>query len=104
MMVHFDAAKVPRAEVISYLKHQESVLMGLDCHRIMCRKFKLPLTYDSMAQQEANKRYMETQRPYAPYLPDNLSFVAESNAMSPQMLKEMLLSQELIAFNVGFFW
>lgn len=78
--------------------------MGLDCHRIMCRKFKLPLTYDSMAQQEANKRYMETQRPYAPYLPDNLSFVAESNAMSPQMLKEMLLSQELIAFNVGFFW
>ncbi|KAK4550704.1 hypothetical protein LTR36_000283 [Oleoguttula mirabilis] len=54
-------------------------------------------------QTEATKRYMETQRPHAPYLPDNLAFVAKNNAFSVDKLCYNLLHGELMAVVVGFF-
>lgn len=47
---------------------------------------------------------METQRPYAPYLPDNLRFVAENNAFSESELKKVFLEGEgLVVVVVGFY-
>ena len=46
---------------------------------------------------------METQRPYASYLPDNMEFVAKNNGLERKDLEKMLLSSKLIAVAVGFF-
>lgn len=104
LMVHFDSSRLQRDYVLAYLRRMEGSIGNTKSSKIQCRKFKLPISYNSKAQEEATKRYMETQRPYAPYLPDNFRFVADSNAMTAKDLKAMLLNQELMAFNVGFFW
>jgi urea carboxylase len=46
---------------------------------------------------------MTNQRPHAPYLPDNLSFVAKNNAFTPDQLKQIYLSGHFMAVVVGFF-
>lgn len=46
---------------------------------------------------------METQRPYASYLPDNMEFVAKNNGLERKDLEKMLLTSNLIAVSVGFF-
>jgi len=46
---------------------------------------------------------METQRPYASYLPDNLDFVAKNNGLERKDLINILLTSNLIAVSVGFF-
>lgn len=46
---------------------------------------------------------METQRPHAPYLPDNLAFVAKNNAFTPEKLKQIYLNGTFMAVVIGFF-
>jgi len=46
---------------------------------------------------------METQRPYASYLPDNMDFVAKNNGLERKDLEKILLTSNLIAVSVGFF-
>jgi biotin carboxyl carrier protein len=46
---------------------------------------------------------MTNQRPHAPYLPDNLAFVAKNNAFTPERLKEIYLNGQFMAVMVGFF-
>lgn len=67
------------------------------------RRFHLPICFESKAQDEAIKRYMETQRPYAPYLPDNMDFVAKINGMTKDELLKIFLSADFMAIAVGFF-
>ena len=46
---------------------------------------------------------MANQRPHAPYLPDNLAFVARNNALTPDQLKHIYLTEAFMAVVVGFF-
>ena len=46
---------------------------------------------------------METQRPYASYLPDNMEFVAKNNGLERKELENILLTSKLMAVSVGFF-
>lgn len=75
----------------------------LSTTKIPCRRFKLPITFSSPEQREAVARYMETQRPHAPYLPDNLAFVARNNGLEPQDLVKTYLTGTFVAVCVGFY-
>ena len=46
---------------------------------------------------------METQRPYASYLPDNMAFVAKNNGLERKDLEKILTTAKLMAVSVGFF-
>lgn len=71
--------------------------------KVPSRKFSLPICFESPAQQEAIQRYTETQRPYAPYLPSNMEFVAKINGITFEELLSIFLSVEFMAICVGFF-
>lgn len=99
----YDGAKVPRDHLIKHLQTLEEQIGDLSMAKVPCRRFRLPLTFESQEQFEATKRYMETQRPQAPYLPDNLDFVAKNNAFTAEQLKHNMLNGDLMAVVVGFF-
>ncbi|KAK5131335.1 hypothetical protein LTR08_001001 [Meristemomyces frigidus] len=99
----YNGAKLPRAQLVEHLQKLEDQLGDLSKIKVPCRRFKLPLSFESKEQTDATKRYMETQRPHAPYLPDNLAFVAKNNAFSVEQLKHNMLNGELMAVVVGFF-
>ncbi|KAJ9659577.1 hypothetical protein H2201_007326 [Coniosporium apollinis] len=101
--IFYNGLALPRDRLISHLQQLEDQLGDLTTQKVPCRRFRLPISFESKAQDEATKRYMETQRPHAPYLPDNLAFVAKNNAFTPEQLKGIYLTGTLMAVVVGFF-
>ncbi|EME47721.1 hypothetical protein DOTSEDRAFT_51063 [Dothistroma septosporum NZE10] len=99
----YDGAKVPRDVLIKHLQTLEDQIGDLSKTKVPCRRFRLPLTFESQEQIVATQRYIETQRPQAPYLPDNLEFVAKNNAFTAKQLKHNMLNGDLMAVVVGFF-
>lgn len=103
LMLYYDGAKVPQQNLIAYLCDIEAKLGDLSEAKMPSRLFKLPLTFESQRQKDAIERYMETQRPYAAYLPDNMKFVAENNAFTKGEVQNIYLNARLMVVSVGFF-
>ncbi|KAK3671644.1 hypothetical protein LTR78_008377 [Recurvomyces mirabilis] len=103
LLILYDGSRLPRDQLVAHLQGLEGSLGDLSKIKVPCRRFKLPLSFESKEQTEATQRYMETQRPQAPYLPDNLEFVARNNAFSADQLKRNMLEGTLMAVVVGFF-
>ena len=103
LLIHYNGAELPRADLIAHLHTIESQLGDLRRTKVPTRIFKLPISFESKFQDEATQRYITNQRPHAPYLPDNLAFVARNNALTPQQLKDIYLTGQFMAVVVGFF-
>ena len=103
LLIYYDGLKIPQKMLIDHLVKLESELGDLSTSRVPSRLFKLPIIFDHPKQDAALTRYMETQRPYASYLPDNMDFVAKNNGLSVQELKDIFTKSSLIAVSVGFF-
>jgi urea carboxylase len=86
LMLYFDSTKVPRPKLLEYLLQLENDLGDLSEARFPSRKYKLPITFESKRQKDSLQRYIETQRPYASYLPDPMEFVAKNNAFTVQQV------------------
>lgn len=103
LTIFYNGLLLDRAQLVTHLQQLEDSLGDLTQIKVPTRRFRLPISFESKLQDEANQRYMETQRPYAPYLPSNLDFVARNNAFTPERLKEIYLTGTLMAVVVGFF-
>ncbi|KAL5362129.1 allophanate hydrolase subunit 2-domain-containing protein [Aspergillus floccosus] len=103
LMLYYDGSKIPQAKLLKYLCELEAKLGDLSTAKMPSRLFRLPLTFESQRQKEAITRYMETQRPYASYLPDNMGFVAKNNAFTREEFENIFLSASLMVVAVGFF-
>ncbi|KAL5049542.1 hypothetical protein BDW71DRAFT_150423 [Aspergillus fruticulosus] len=103
LMIYYDGIKIPQQKLINYLCTIETQLGDLSRAKVPSRRFKLPLTFQSKRQDDAIKRYMETQRPYASYLPDNIDFVARNNAFTRAELENIYLTASFMVITVGFF-
>ncbi|KAL1613445.1 hypothetical protein SLS54_010607 [Diplodia seriata] len=103
LLLTYDGSAIPRAQLVSYLQSAEAQLGDLRMAKLTCRRFRLPLSFESAAQRAAIARYTETQRPHAPYLPDNLAFVARNNGITSTELKRIYLRGTHVAVAVGFF-
>ena len=102
-MLYYNGAKIPQSDLLVYLCTIEAQLGDLSAAKMPSRLFKLPLTFESQRQKDALQRYMETQRPYASYLPDNMSFVAKNNAFTMEEFQKIYLSASFMVVAVGFF-
>ena len=102
LLIYFDSLKIPRSRLIAYLIDLEAKIGDLSETKVPSRIFRLPILFDSKKQKEATKRYMETQRPYASYLPDNMDFVAKNNGMKRKDLMDIYLNAKLIAVRLVF--
>ncbi|KAL1642198.1 hypothetical protein SLS58_005538 [Diplodia intermedia] len=103
LLLTYDGSAIPRARLLSHLQGLEAQLGDLRGAKLACRRFRLPISFESAAQRAAVARYMETQRPHAPYLPDNLAFVARNNGITPAELRRIYLAGTHVAVAVGFF-
>ncbi|KAL8841495.1 MAG: hypothetical protein Q9170_000878 [Blastenia crenularia] len=103
LLIYYDGLRIAQATLLTHLIRLESEIGDLSRAKVPSRLFKLPILFGSPRETAAINRYMETQRPYASYLPDNMDFVAKNNGLEKQDLKEILLTARLIAVSVGFF-
>ena len=103
LMLYYDGSRIPQSDLIKHLTAIESELGNLRSAKVPSRLFKLPLTFESKRQDAAIQRYIETQRPYASYLPDNADFVAKNNGFTKKELQNIYLTANFMAVAVGFF-
>jgi len=103
LLIYYDGLTIPQSKLISHLIDLEAQLGDLSKSKVPSRIFKLPITFNSPKETNAIKRYMETQRPYASYLPDNMEFVAKNNGLEKRDLQNILTKSSLITVSVGFF-
>lgn len=102
LMIHYDGSKILQQTLLSHLITLETQFGDLSEAQVPSRRFRLPVAFDNERQAAAVRRYMETQRPYAPYLPDNMKFVAETNGLKRDDLERIYLSGSFMAVAVGF--
>lgn len=88
LMIHFNSLQIPRQEMLEYLIKLESEVGDLSEAKFPGRKFRLPITFRTKEEETSLKRYMETQRPYASYLPDPFAFVAKNNGFTEQQVSQ----------------
>ncbi|OGE50922.1 hypothetical protein PENARI_c015G08798 [Penicillium arizonense] len=103
LLIHYDGLKFSQDNLVKLLVSLQKTIGDLSNSNVPSRKFRLPICFESPAQQEAVQRYMETQRPHAPFLPNNMDFVANINGITYDELVEIFLSVEFMAICVGFF-
>ena len=103
LLIYYDGTKIPQSKLVSHLLELEKQLGDLSTAKVPSRVFKLPIIFESHRQKAAIQRYMETQRPYASYLPDTLEFVAKNNGLERKDLEWIFLNSRLMAVSVGFF-
>ncbi|EQL34413.1 acetyl-CoA/propionyl-CoA carboxylase [Blastomyces dermatitidis ATCC 26199] len=88
LSLYYDGLKIPQRKLIDYLCELEVELGDLSQAKMTSRSvFKLPLTF------------VETQRPYASYLPDNMDFVAENNAFTREQFENIYLTASFMRMN-----
>lgn len=87
LMLYYDSLRVSRERMMNYLVKLEEELGDLSESQFPSRKYRLPITFESQKQKDSLQRYIETQRPYASYLPDTAEFVAKNNAFTVQQVR-----------------
>ncbi|CAI7585960.1 unnamed protein product [Penicillium glandicola] len=103
LLIHYDGLRLSQEKFIQLLVSLQNNIGDPSNSKVPSRKFRLPICFESPAQEEAIQRYTETQRPYAPFLPSNMDFVADINGITHDDLVEIFLSVEFMAICVGFF-
>ncbi|KAI0479798.1 urea carboxylase [Xylaria cf. heliscus] len=69
-----------------------------------CREIRLPLVMDHPEIEQCIRRYMETTRNKAVYLPDNVEYIRKCNGLSTRReVFDMILETEFVVPAVGFF-
>ncbi|KPI37203.1 putative urea carboxylase [Cyphellophora attinorum] len=103
LMIYYDSLTVGRDNMMKLLLKLEDEMGDLSSSKFPSRLYKLPIAWNHTKQKESLKRYMETQRPYASYLPDPAEFVAENNAFSERQLRDIFTKSSFMTVAVGFF-
>ena len=103
LLIYYNGLKLTQKKLVAHLTDLEAQFGDLSQAKVPSRIFRLPITFDSPKETDAIKRYMETQRPYASYLPDNMEFVAKNNGLERKDLENILLTSNLLTVSVGFF-
>ncbi len=81
LLIRYDPLEIPLPKLIENLKEIERRLESMANQVVASRRIVLPISYDDSAVREATESYMAHVRASAPYLPDNLAFVARANGL-----------------------
>jgi urea carboxylase len=80
VFIAFDPAKIHQLAATELLVQLESTLSRASPYP--GKTYHLPMLFDPEENLRATARYMETQRPYATYLPDNIDFIRRNNGLA----------------------
>lgn len=79
VLVSYDPKIISQTEATLLIVRMEAALT--DSLTIHGKTYHLPMVFDPEENKVATQRYMDTQRPYAAYLPDNIDFIRRNNGL-----------------------
>lgn len=103
MCVVFDSNHTSRDFLIQELAKLERSIPSIDELKVPSRVFKFPITFDHKALRHCIERYQRSQRPHAPYLPNNTDFVMRANCINTvEEFKAAIVGHTQIVVAVSF--
>ncbi|KAK1599175.1 allophanate hydrolase subunit 2-domain-containing protein, partial [Colletotrichum navitas] len=104
LTVHFDPLQMHQSELLQKLMELDESIEEVVGVKVAVRELRLPLCVDHPTVKEATERYMESIRPTAAYLPDNVEYLRKNNALeSRRDVLDSLVKTPWLAVGVGFF-
>lgn len=102
LLITFQPEVVDQATATKVLLELERGLPDATAAKIPSRIFHLPFVFDAEELREATLRYMQSVRPYAVYLPDNIEFLRRVNGLKTREdVLEAVCSTPYLVIGVG---
>ncbi|KAK2011101.1 urea carboxylase [Colletotrichum eremochloae] len=104
LTVHYDPFQIHQSELLRDLTKLDESIEKIVGIKVPVRELSLPLCVDHPTVKEATERYMESMRPTAAYLPDNVEYLRKNNALgSRREVLDSLVKTPWLTVAVGFF-
>ena len=102
LQIHYDSRRIGQADLVATLLERERQIGSVDDMQVTSRVLHLPLAFEDSATLAAVKRYQETIRPDAPWLPNNVEFIRRINGLkSAEQVKEIVLKASYMVLGLG---
>ncbi|TVY80340.1 putative urea carboxylase [Lachnellula suecica] len=103
VMIQFDPKAISQHELLQIVHQAESSIQATTDIKIPCREVHLPVVFDHPDIAASEQRYIETNRPTAVYLPDNVEYLRTNNGLATRRETfETLLKSPYLIVAVGF--
>jgi urea carboxylase len=101
--IQYDAKVISQSKLVKTVHELESSIAATTNIKIPCREIHLPAVFEHPDIQASTQRYMETNRPTAAYLPDNIEYLRINNGLSTRrQVFDTLLNSPFLVVAVGF--
>ncbi|KAL3235357.1 hypothetical protein RNJ44_00116 [Nakaseomyces bracarensis] len=101
VLVEFDGYQISQSELLKTLVAYENELPFDKNWKVNSRLFRLPMAFEDSKTLESVSRYQETIRSSAPWLPNNVDFIAQINNMTHEDVQEMIYTARFMVLGVG---
>ncbi|XBW35917.1 hypothetical protein QEN19_001491 [Hanseniaspora menglaensis] len=101
VLIEFNGYKISQSDLINVLTKYESEIEFDSNWSLKTKRFKLPMAFEDSKTLECVTRYQETIRPTAPWLPNNVDFIADVNDVKRDVIKDMLYSAQFMVLGLG---
>ncbi|CAG9950150.1 unnamed protein product [Clonostachys rosea f. rosea IK726] len=104
LTVRFDPFQMNQSRLLQLLIEYDGTVGDITGIKIPARQVRLPVCLDHSSLQESAQRYMESIRPTAAYMPDNVEYLQKNNALESRSdVFDSLLKTPWLTVAVGFY-
>ncbi|CUM65828.1 uncharacterized protein PRCAT00003477001 [Priceomyces carsonii] len=100
ILVEFDS-NILQADLLETLQIVEKEIPFSTDWKVRSKLFRLPMAFEDSRTLDAVKRYKETIRAAAPWIPSNVDFLAELNQIERNDVKKILYSSRYMVLGLG---
>ena len=93
--------EITQKEALDTLVSYEKEIIFVNKWKVSSRSIKLPMAFEDKKTLDAVKRYQETIRSEAPWLPNNVDFIANINGITRTDVKDMLYTARFLVLGLG---
>lgn len=93
--------EISQQELLTTMLALEKEIVFVNKWSVPSRVIKLPMAFEDKKTLDAVKRYQETIRSDAPWLPNNVDFIASINGIERNDVKNMLYSARFLVLGLG---
>lgn len=101
VLVEFNGYKITQSSLLKTLVAYEQEIKFDKNWTIKSKVFKLPLAFEDSETLNCVKRYQETIRSKAPWLPNNVDFIANVNGIKHSDVEQMLYHARFMVLGLG---
>ncbi|EER31909.1 multifunctional urea amidolyase [Candida tropicalis MYA-3404] len=93
--------EITQQEALDTLISYEKEIVFVNKWKVNSRIIKLPMAFEDKKTLDAVQRYQETIRSEAPWLPNNVDFIANINGINRNDVKDMLYTARFLVLGLG---